>query len=188
MSREINFANVNVSIQEFQKLSKGDYNAGEVKLSSETKLTKINNHVHLLRANNKTLSHTEIMVIKDAFIRALSDNGVSQVEINRVRKEIGLAPADSHDTTLAERSLRPLSRQQIRRILDRNAAAINAHTGAETIQTSEQMYGNMSAGKSERLRAKRDAAFDSTEARRTLTENRNIAIYQRTLFFTQYTK
>ena len=41
----INLANVNISLQQFQKISSGTYNAGEVKLASENKLAKINNHV-----------------------------------------------------------------------------------------------------------------------------------------------
>ena len=42
----IDLKNVNISINEFQRLSKGDFNAGEVRLASATTLTKMNNHVH----------------------------------------------------------------------------------------------------------------------------------------------
>lgn len=38
----VNLANVNISLNEFQRLSKGDHNAGEVKLAGEAKLAKIN--------------------------------------------------------------------------------------------------------------------------------------------------
>lgn len=42
----LDLANVNISLTEFQSIASGKYNAGEVKLASETKLGKINNHVH----------------------------------------------------------------------------------------------------------------------------------------------
>ena len=39
-------ANVNISIQQFQAVATGKYNAGEVRLANETTLEKINNSVH----------------------------------------------------------------------------------------------------------------------------------------------
>ena len=49
----IDFSRVNISLDQFQKMASGDYNAGEVSLKSETKLTKINNHVHSIGWNTK---------------------------------------------------------------------------------------------------------------------------------------
>ncbi len=181
MSRGIDFSNVNISIQEFQKLSQGDYNAGEVKLSSETRLTKINNHVHWVSLNNTKLDHTEVMVIKDAFVRALSSNGVGVDEINRVRSELGLAPTDANDKTLADRSCKPLSRQQIRQILDRNAEAINASAGGATIRTSAQLYAGRSESKQAQVLQKREAAEAATAKQRGIDTNRLISVYQQTL-------
>ena len=88
----INLANLNISLDQFQKMATGDYNAGEVALKSESKLTKINNHVHRLSANTKSISHEEVLAIKNAFMKALSANGVDMAEINKIRKELGLAP------------------------------------------------------------------------------------------------
>ncbi len=181
MSRGIDFSNVNISIQEFQKLSQGDYNAGEVKLSSETRLTKINNHVHWVSLNNTKLDHTEVMVIKDAFIRALSSNGVGVDEINRVRSELGLAPTGANDKTLADRSCKPLSRQQIRQILDRNAEAINASAGGTTIRTSAQLYAGRSESKQAQVLQKREAAEAATAKQRGIDTNSLISVYQQTL-------
>ena len=117
----INLANLNISLDQFQKMATGDYNAGEVALKSESKLTKINNHVHRLSANTKSISHEEVLAIKNAFMKALSANGVDMAEINKIRKELGLAPDETAPKALAGRSLKPLSRQQIRDIIDRNA-------------------------------------------------------------------
>ncbi len=181
MTREINFSNIHISLQEFQKLSQGDYNAGEVKLASETRLAKINNHVHRLRANNQTLSHEEILAIKDAFVRALSDSGVQQKELSRVRQELGLSPDCPADKDLSHRSLKPLSRQQIRQILDRNAQAINQSAGKTIVRTSEQLYAGRSDAKAAQVDQKRSLAADATEARRALTENQLLSLYQKTL-------
>ena len=106
----INLANLNISLDQFQKMATGDYNAGEVALKSESKLTKINNHVHRLSANTKSISHEEVLAIKNAFMKALSANGVDMAEINKIRKELGLAPDETAPKALAGRSLKPLSR------------------------------------------------------------------------------
>ena len=118
----IDLSRVNISLAEFQKMSDGKYNAGEVKLSSETGLKKVNNHVHRLGANKVDISHEEVLAIKEAFVKALSSNGVDKKEINRVRGELGLAPDNGVDTQLHKRSITPLTRQQIREIIDRTTA------------------------------------------------------------------
>ena len=65
--------------------------------------------------------------MKNAFVKALSSNGVAEDEIAKIRRDLGLSAEGAADKTLHERSLRPLTRQQVRQILDDNAAAINAH-------------------------------------------------------------
>ena len=141
----VDFANVNISLAEFQGISSGKYNAGEVKLASETKLGKINNHVHFQGSNATPLSHEEVLAVKNAFVKALSSNGVAADEIAKIRRELGLSAETGIDKTLHARSIRPLTCQQVRDILDRNAAAINAHAdqnpGAARISTSAQIYG-----------------------------------------------
>ena len=122
----INLNNVNISLRQFQDISTGEYNAGEVKLASENKLAKMNNNVHKLGKNNETIAHGEVVAIKEALGKVLSQNGVGQDELNRVRMELGLAPDGHADRTLSQRSVKPLTREQIRNILDRNAAVINS--------------------------------------------------------------
>ena len=175
----INLANLNISLDQFQKMATGDYNAGEVALKSESKLTKINNHVHRLSANTKSISHEEVLAIKNAFMKALSANGVDMDEINKIRKELGLAPDETAPKALAGRSLKPLSRQQIRDIIDRNANAINAtraERGQKAFKTSAQLYGTDQT-KLNNLAGYRRAASDSV--RRTLTESEEIANFQK---------
>ena len=68
-----------------------------------------------------------------------------QEEINRIRRELGLGADTGIDKTLHERSLKPLTRQQVRQILDRNAATINSFKGNNAdrvyITTSSLLYG-----------------------------------------------
>ena len=175
----INLANLNISLDQFQKMATGDYNAGEVALKSESKLTKINNHVHRLSANTKSISHEEVLAIKNAFMKALSANGVGMAEINKIRKELGLAPDETAPKALAGRSLKPLSRQQIRDIIDRNAATINAsraERGEKAFKTSAQLYGT-NPTTLHNLEQHRRAASDSV--RRTMTESEEIANFQK---------
>ena len=141
----INLANVDISLKKFQDISIGDYNAGEVKLSGEHSLSKMNHHITRRGANDTVISHAEVLAIKNAFVRALKGNGVGDDEIAHVRQELGLAPEGAVDRSLRSRSIKPLSRQQIREILDRNADTINAHNAgkpnAVRIRTSNQIYG-----------------------------------------------
>ena len=141
----IDLSRVNISLQQFQRISSGKYNAGEVKLASETKLGRVNNHVHLTGSNATPLSHEEVLAVKNAFVKALSSNGVAEDEIAKIRRDLGLSAEAGMDKTLHERSLKPLTRQQVRQILDLHAAAINAHAeqvpGATRIRTSAQIYG-----------------------------------------------
>ncbi len=175
----INLANLNISLDQFQKMATGDYNAGEVALKSESRLTKINNHVHRLSANTKSISHEEVLAIKNAFMKALSANGVGGDEINQIRKELGLAPDETAPKALAGRSIKPLSRQQIRDIIDRNAAAINAaraERGEKAFKTSAQLYGT-NPTTLHNLEQHRRAASDSVH--RTMMESEEIANFQK---------
>lgn len=168
----IDFSNVSISLEQFQNISSGKYNAGEVRLSSESTLAKMNNHVHLWGRNVETISHEETLTIKEAFVRALANSGVGQDALNAVRRELGLAPDGKADRTLMERSLKPLSRQQIREILDRNAGAIIAAKGFGAVATDAQMH----TGEKSAVHAiKRDMTNAATEASRTPSMNVQIA-------------
>lgn len=184
MANTINLANVNVSLQQFQKMSSGTYNAGEVKLTSATTLGRLNNHVVFTVFNGKSILHEEVLAIKEAFVRALSDNGVGQAALDQVRRELGLAPDGVVDVSLRERNIKPLSRQQIREILDRNADAINEfarQNGTRGIRTGEQMRARLT----DQEKASRDATRDTVNASlggiRQIEEHRQIAIVESVL-------
>jgi hypothetical protein len=101
----INLANVNVSIHQFQAVASGEVNAGEVKLTSETTLGKVNNFVTRKWKNKTDHTHKEVLAVKSAFIRALNSCGVVGDELARVRAKLGLAPEQGNgvDRTLGER-------------------------------------------------------------------------------------
>ena len=178
---KINFSNVNISLDQFQAISSGKHNAGEVKLTSEHTIDKVNNFVTRRSKNNVSISHEEVIAIKNAFVKALKSNGVDGDELNKIREELGLAPSKPVDTNLHERSIKPLSRQQIREILDRNAAAINSHAGAGTIRTSDEIYARVGANTLASRRADRDAANAELDTRRNITENKTINTIQSVL-------
>ena len=73
----IDLSKVNISLAEFQHMSDGKYNAGEVKLSSETGLKTVNNHIHRLGANKVEIPHEEVLAIKEAFVKALDFDAVN---------------------------------------------------------------------------------------------------------------
>ena len=74
----INLGNVNISLRQFQEISSGKYNAGEVKLTSETQIDKVNNHVTLKFLNSTKIAHTEVLAIKNAFVKALKSGGCAK--------------------------------------------------------------------------------------------------------------
>ncbi|MBR4517608.1 MAG: hypothetical protein IKO65_01260 [Victivallales bacterium] len=177
----IDLTKVNISLQQFQDISRGEFNAGEVKLASENKLAKMNHHVHKLGKNNETISHAQVIAIKEALIKALSQNGVGSEELDKIRRELGLAPDGVVDRSLAQRSVRPLTRQQIREILDRNAAVINSQApgNATRIDISSMIYGP--AGMSAEAKAKRDTVNARLAEHRQVFINKEVRNFQRVL-------
>ena len=170
----INLGNVSISLRQFQDISSGKYNAGEVKLTSETGIDKVNNHVTMKFLNTTKISHEEVLAIKNSFVRALKSGGVGGDELNRIRQELGLAPTKPVDKDLHARSIKPLSRQQIRDILDRNAATINRHAGEGTVRTSQEIHAGTSEQTLASRKASREAVNAELGARRDIVENKSI--------------
>ena len=97
----VNFSNVNITIQQFQEIASGKYNAGEVRLATATSLDKINHRVTFKGDNKVSLSHAEVLAVKQAFVRALSGAGVGAEEVARVRAQLGLDPERPVDVELS---------------------------------------------------------------------------------------
>ena len=124
---------MSLSISDFQKISNGSYNAGDITLTRGGKLDKVNNHVGLLKGwNNKTISVDTILQVKNAFVQALKNAGVDADSIAAVREELGLTK-DGSTKGLDLAALKPLSRAQTREILDRFKGTINQNAGHTVI-------------------------------------------------------
>ncbi len=173
----INLSNVNISLQQFQDISSGKYNAGEIKLTSENSLGKINNHVTLTRLNTTSLGIDEVLSLKDALVRTLRDNGVSEQTLAKLRVEIGLDRNGASDTKLFSRSIKPLSRQQVRNILDKCADEINRANGPGTIASSRTIYGDVPRPEMADRELVRDEINASLDAKRTVAETREFDLF-----------
>ena len=178
MPLPVKFADVSVSLKQFQDISSGRHNAGEVRLKDAHTIDKVNHYVSRTGRNKVSLSHAEVIAVKQAFVDALARGGVQADEIAKVRAQLGLAPEKAVDTQLMERSLRPLSRQQIREILDRNAEALNAGQNEVTIRTSAQIYARVGADTRRRRIAERDAANAGLAESRKVETQRRFSLFQ----------
>ena len=170
----IDYSNVSISLQQFEAVASGKYNAGEVKLAGQNSLDRVNNHVHFTRFNNVTICHAEVVAIKNAFVRALSEGGVSSEELDKVRAQLGLAPSGAADAKLEERSMKPLTRQQIRDILDRYAGVLHVRTSAEIKANVPE------ATRREQVTA-RQTVNDNLDANRATESNAALVTFQRVL-------
>ena len=171
-------SNVNISLKQFQDISCGKFNAGEVRLRGANGLDKMNDHVDRRGLNQETISHAEVIAIKQSLVKALSQHGVAQDEIDRVRKDLGLAATGPTDRSLRFRSVMPLSRQKVREILDRNAATLNANLPqAERIRTSAEIYG--ANGMAQDRARKRDAVNQAlADGRRKVHEDTGFRCFE----------
>ena len=116
---------MSLSITDFQTISNGSYNAGEITLTKSGKLDKVNNHVGILKGwNTKTISAATTLEVKNAFVQALKDAGVGAADLDKVREELGLPKSGSTKGFDLSR-LKPLTRAQTREILDRFEGVIN---------------------------------------------------------------
>ena len=181
MPPPINLSNVNISIAQFQEVSSGEHNAGEVKLTGENSIDKVNHFVSRRGKNTVSQSAAEVLALKNAFVRALSNGGVDAQELARVRRDLGLQPREPVDRNLRSRSIKPLTRQQVREILDRNAATLNATHGAGTVRTSNELYAGLAPETLADRKTARDRANSELSARRDIEQNERIAVFQRVI-------
>lgn len=177
----VNLSNVNIQISQFQDVSSGEINAGEIKLTGEASIDKVNNHVRQRGKNKVSQTLAEVLAVKHAFLRALSGSGVGAEELARIRRDLGLEPRQPSDKDLRARSMKPLTRQQVREILDRNANAINAVKGAGTIRTSAELNAGVSTRVLADRRASRESVNAELNSKRSIEQNRDIAAFQRVI-------
>ena len=143
----------NITLAEFNRIASGDYNAGQIDFATDRKgrviLTKINNFVHRTSKNKTTLDRQRILDIKETFIAALRLGGVTTDNIAKIRAQLGLPvelSAQEKAETISkamENRFKPLSRDEVRKILDEYA---KGGRGTQTGKgTEKSFYANQKA-------------------------------------------
>lgn len=114
---------LDISFDQFNSIASGTYNAGQIdyKGSGENvTLKKVNAHVHYQSLNTATIDAQRVVDIKQAFVRAMESKlGVGNEAIAEIRKSLGLPPDDSNPRALSARTIEPLTRQEVRQLIDR---------------------------------------------------------------------
>lgn len=120
------------SLRDFNLIATGSYNAGLVDFgtdpeSGRLRLVKVNDHVKKHNLNNVRMSANRILEVKATFIDALRKGGVEGAAMTAIREKLGVPETvsadysrDSQVKMLADR-FRPLTRQEVREILDKYA-------------------------------------------------------------------
>ena len=115
-----------ITLNDFRAISNGTYNAGQIDFETNrhgevTGLRKVNNHVHMTGKNIVAIDPKRAVAVKEAFVKALADGGVSADKIAAIRAKLGIAAETKTTVEGAGEALRrryaPLSREQVRDIL-----------------------------------------------------------------------
>ncbi len=159
-----------ISLAQFNAIASGEYNAGQIDIrtgeNGQAELVKVNNHVWKTAQNKVQLSTEHILKVKEAFISALAKGGVQAEQLREIRNRLGipeeLSTDISHDTlkTINKNRFRPLSRAEVRTILNQYANFGNGFTEASQAAVSyeERMAAIRTTNADAATIARRDAA------------------------------
>ena len=160
-----------ISLAQFNRIASGKYNAGLVDFATDKngnvtgELAKVNNHVHKTGKNTVVLDQQRILDVKEAFVKALAGAGVDAAAIAEIRAKLGIPEETSLTAGRADRRalinarFQPLSRQQVRELLDAYARQGRGNTVesglAVSFEDAEAALATSSMSKSKA--ARRDA-------------------------------
>ena len=115
-----------------------------MKLSEDgTSVYRTNKHKTLTFLNTATISREEALAVKDAFCRALSNEGLSDEQVENVRTKLGIS--GSKVDILKAGNIKPLTAAQVREVIDTYADKLNANrTGDTMLETSAEIYRGVS--------------------------------------------
>ena len=157
--KTLDLSKLRFSLDDFQKLSKGTYNAGEFRITDSGKLDIVNNHKTWTIFNHKSVDGTDAYAIRVAFAKAMEAGGLDKKAMKAVRKALGLGPGNTLGSGTA---MTPLTRQQVRELIDANITALNARRAPNNqLRTYDQLHAGYSAEE------KRDIAAVREEINRT---------------------
>lgn len=144
----VNLNNLSISLDQFNKVSSGDLNIGQLKLSSDgASVYRTNNHKTWTIFNNTKISTAESLAIKFAFCKALASEGLSVDDMAAIKQKLGI-PGSEGDALRAG-DIKPLSAAEVREIIDEYAGKINKNRaakadGAQALKTSTDFYKGVS--------------------------------------------
>ena len=157
--KTLDLSKLRFSLDDFQKLSKGTYNAGEFRITDSGKLDIVNNHKTWTIFNHKSVDGTDAYAIRVAFAKAMEAGGLDKKAMKTVRKALGLGPGYTLSSGTA---MTALTRQQVRELIDANITALNARRAPNNqLRTYDQLHAGYSAEE------KRDIAAVREEINRT---------------------
>ena len=157
--KTLDLSKLRFSLDDFQKLSKGTYNAGEFRITDSGKLDIVNNHKTWTIFNHKPVDGTDAYAIRVAFAKAMEAGGLDKKAMKTVRKALGLGPGNTLSSGTA---MTALTRQQVRELIDANITALNARRAPNNqLRTYDQLHAGYSAEE------KRDIAAVREEINRT---------------------
>ena len=157
-----------ISLAQFNKIASGKYNAGFVDFKSDDggnvvgELRKVNNHVHSVDKNKETISPERVLEVKEAFVAAMERARVPEEFLGQIREALGIpkqmeATSDKAQLgSLIEKRFKPLSRQQVREILDQYADGGKGYTDESRVAVTRkdereaQRAANMPTGRGQR--------------------------------------
>ena len=177
----------NFTLREFNYIASGEYNAGQIDIAPDEqgkmRLTKVNNHIKKIELNNVAISKENILRVKQAFIDALEKGGVDPLMLSEIREKIGIPSVIDIDAVgreksaeLAQRRLEPLTRQQVREILDEYANSgrgFNKGINKTTYEEQQRAYNTRFMGK--KHAAKRDLTNAQNKSIKTKAYKTNFA-------------
>lgn len=132
---------LDLTIDDFQEVSKGKYNAGNLVLTEKGKLDIANNHRHFTILNGKEHKAGDTIAIRIAFVKALENAGVTEDRMVAIRERLGLG---KKSLLMNNNAFTPLTRQEVRKIIDQNIDIINASRAEGTkLRTQEQLQAGL---------------------------------------------
>ncbi|MCR4575384.1 MAG: hypothetical protein K5787_16615 [Lentisphaeria bacterium] len=122
---------LDISLAQFNKIASGIHNAGQIDIKTkdngDVELIKVNHHVWKQSENKAHITTENILKVKEAFIAALRKGGVHPEDLRQIRERLGipeeLTMTGSQEAldTISKRRFTPLSRAEVRDILNQYA-------------------------------------------------------------------